>query len=42
MKGTYVHNELEQLLNVIKDAAIGGFKVTVKKPKSTWIVEIKE
>ena len=42
MKGTYVHNELEQLLDVIKDAVTGGFKINVKKSKSTWIVEIKE
>lgn len=40
MTGTYIQNELEKLLDVIKDAAEGGFVVKVKKSKSMWIVEV--
>jgi len=40
MTGTYVHNELEKLLEVIRDAAEGGFVVKVKKSKRMWVVEV--
>ncbi len=40
MTGTYIQNELEKLLGVIKDAAEGGFNVTVKKSKQNWIVKV--